>query len=259
MFTFFKKNTKKSSEQIIAEIHNEFDSASEKLLQEAKSLISGINTNKADRLKNLGFSIAKPVKETEQARQLKAKNDELAKKVSYFAQWYPHNKFITEEAVKAICEKYGLVFGDASYYKGDVPEKNVKEMESFVLRKEDMNRESELDWFSQALAFQLMSQSRGLRRNPLSSLVELTPSYPSYSDFEKSQKSDREPRYIKPPFKICAPESDFDMTKLSRKGHKVELNIPDPIVLQPVSGGYLIVTKWGLEASDELVVNEKGN
>jgi len=44
--------------------------------------------------------------------------------------------------------------------------------------------------------------------------------------------------------------------------HQKELMIhvlADPVVLQPVKGGYLIITAWGDEASDELVVNQKFN
>lgn len=37
------------------------------------------------------------------------------------------------------------------------------------------------------------------------------------------------------------------------------VNVPDPVVLQPVKGGFLIVCAWGEEASDEIVVNEKMN
>ena len=42
-----------------------------------------------------------------------------------------------------------------------------------------------------------------------------------------------------------------------------KIEIPDPVVLQPVNFKgekyYLIVTAWGDEASDELVVNETLN
>ena len=41
-------------------------------------------------------------------------------------------------------------------------------------------------------------------------------------------------------------------------GYKIQ-NIPDPVVLQPVCGGYLIVCAWGDEASDEIVVNQQMN
>lgn len=37
------------------------------------------------------------------------------------------------------------------------------------------------------------------------------------------------------------------------------VTFPDPVVLKPIKGGYLILTAWGDEASDELVVNQKFN
>jgi hypothetical protein len=43
---------------------------------------------------------------------------------------------------------------------------------------------------------------------------------------------------------------------VKKDGYKLEY---DPIVLQPVKGGYLVVTKWGLEASDEIVTNPTSN
>lgn len=62
---------------------------------------------------------------------------------------------------------------------------------------------------------------------------------------------------------ICAPVKDMDMTKISLedeyKMKKVYKDIPDPVVLQPVKGGYLILTAWGDEASDPIVVNEINN
>ena len=42
-----------------------------------------------------------------------------------------------------------------------------------------------------------------------------------------------------------------------------KIEIPDPVVLKPVffkgMKHYLIVTAWGLEASDELVANQNHN
>jgi hypothetical protein len=246
MFKFLK--AKKTTEQIIAEIHNEFDSASERLLQEAKDIVLQ-DTGKGDRLRQLGFNNAKPVKEVEGVRQAQHDARQLAERVSYYSQWYPHNKFITEDAVQKICEKYGLVFADAQYYKGDVPEKNLLEMEKFVLRREDVVKDWAIDLTSgimNHLHRRLLGGSWGMVRSEWDES-----SFLSYGSEEE--------RSIKKSFKICAPEKDFDTTYLTKKGHRLELNIPDPIVLQPVIGGYLIVTKWGLEASDELVKNEKAN
>ena len=50
------------------------------------------------------------------------------------------------------------------------------------------------------------------------------------------------------------------LKKVGNMFHLVKtVNIPDPVVLQPVCGGYLIVCAWGDEASDEIVVNQQMN
>lgn len=254
MLKLFK--AKKTPAQIVAEIHNEFDSASERLLKEAKALLNSKDTSKGERLKQLGFVNAKPVKEIEDLRQKEWATKQLAENVSYFSQWYPNNKFITEDAVKQICEKYGLVFGDAVYYKGDVPEKNLKEMEQFKLRQEDMDKRTGLEDYHERRMRGFM-----MRISPLlgmdgfigEPMQRYEPATLSTDDIFRLQG---QAQYTQKPFKICAPEKDFEMRHLVKKGYKLEY---DPIVLQPVKGGYLIVTKWGLEASDEIVRNEKMN
>lgn len=66
--------------------------------------------------------------------------------------------------------------------------------------------------------------------------------------------------FNKKPFKICASVKDFDTKNMNiTDGYKLQQNIPDPVVLQPVKGGYLVVSKWGLEGKDELLVNETNN
>lgn len=234
MLNIFKK--KKPSVATISatieQIHNEFDSASEKLLVEAKAIIAKSQILKGDRLINLGFSKSAPVEQSAEAK----KKQELAIRIKHYQVYYPNNKFIDEDSVKVICQKYGLVFGDSSQYKGDVPEKNIVEMEQFKLRNEDKRRRTNMDDYLDRHRWQSFAQYS--RR--------------SFDDAPKEIKV----YYTQPPFKICAPEKDFDMAFYVKKGYKLEY---DPIVLQPVNGGYLIVTKWGIEASDAIVINEKQN
>ena len=66
------------------------------------------------------------------------------------------------------------------------------------------------------------------------------------------------------PLEIAAPVKDFNMEGLEVKNNKIQkMQIPDPIVLKPVifkgKKHYLIVTAWGEEASDEIVVNQQMN
>jgi len=37
------------------------------------------------------------------------------------------------------------------------------------------------------------------------------------------------------------------------------IKVPDPVVLQPVKDGYLIVTSWGGESEDPIIINPKNN
>lgn len=240
--------------EVIAAIHNEFDTAGEKLLLEAKQILaSDYDTDKGDRLKKLGFNNSKAAVDAATITAMKKEKREIAEKVEYFSTWYPNYKFITEDVVKWICAKYGLVFGAVSYYKGDVPEKNVREMEAFQLREEDyferlndirFERSMQLEYYNA-----LMRQRSTIEGYYNDAVRRYLPNHNTQS----------EPTKVKHDFKICAPESDFDMTHLKREGHKLELNIPDPIVLQPVKGGYLIISKWGLEGEDNSLTNEKMN
>lgn len=53
-----------------------------------------------------------------------------------------------------------------------------------------------------------------------------------------------------------APEHKLETKGNMKKGH-ILLN--DPIVLQPVHHGYLIVTSWGFEAADPAIANPINN
>ena len=203
------------TQAVIAEIHNEFDTASDKLLAEAKNILaSDLNVEKGEKLKKLGFRNSKPAIDADTVNFWRNEAIEAKKWIDYYGQHYPFNKFITVFLVGQICEKYRLVCGDADIYRGDVPAKNVLEIEAFKLRAQDTHK------------YLIENMTRVRETN----------------------------------FMICAPEKDFDMTNHIRKGNRIVVKeIPDPIVLQPVDGGFLVVSKWGLEAEDELLVNEKMN
>lgn len=249
MFKLIKKalTPKPSKEQmqtIIEGIHNEFDTAGEKLLKEAKAiLVKQLPTNKGERLKQLGFTAAESAVKFDEVNKERKEKEELANLIEYYQTYYPNNKFITEKVVKSICEKYGLLSAQVAYYKGDVPEKNIAEMEAFKLRQEDMDKRTNMDDYYDHRLFYMMAQ------------MSLLGGERRYPDPPQEIKT----RYVQPSFVIAAPEKDFDTRHLIKNGHKLELHIPDPIVMQPVKGGYLIVSKWGLEAEDAELTNEKMN
>jgi hypothetical protein len=272
-----------SNNELVAEIHEAFYSADERLLQEAKDLLAnpaGDKAAKAERIKRLGFGKAQPVKETAERTALASKASSTIKTIEYWRTYYPNNKFITEPEVKRICEKYGLVLGEAGNYLGDIPEKNISEIEAFELRKEDWAQKAVVSlmgifinqYFSipeppvfESETFGLLSSKprrTGQRQDEdyirqlaffsgndpfaIAKLIKEQPATPN-------KKAEKEC----PAFKICAPQKDFHTSGyVLKEGY---ILVYDPVVLQPVKDGYLIVSAWGMEASDELVINHNQN
>ena len=249
---------KKSTKELIEEIHETFYTEVDRLLESAKlkeseeSNIPEI-TDKGKRLSALGFVKTQIHQEyqNETNRLNIAKNnnkikDEIIEAINYFTQNYPQYKFITEESVKKICERYGLIYSTVDRYKGDVPEKNLQEIENFSIKEKDT-----------LYYFRIFS-------SPFSNSITITGTEEELNFQYRTYKNSS--RYIsevnKCLLEIAAPPSDFDTKGLEIKNFKLQ-EIPDPIVLHPVTYKnkkyYLIVTAWGLEASDELVINQKMN
>jgi len=264
-----------SKNKIIEEIHETFFTEVDKLLAEAK-ISKSTETQyedllkKQERLRNLGFKQTKEMivaqKEIERLAEINRENNnkkQLIRAIEYFSMKYPTYKFITEDSVKKICMKYGLIYGGITRYKGMVPDRAIEEMEKFKINEEDeLWLDAERDWRGRNtpknISFNTANQKRidyekemiifnrdchlssGIHRN-----------YPTLNTAKSS-------------LEIAAPMSDFDTTNMEVKDFQLcRIQVPDPIVLQPVMYEnikyYLIVTAWGLEAQDELVYNPKLN
>lgn len=295
MFNLFSK--KKSSETtsvytevierksnypaIVDEIHNEFFTAGDKILCEAECLLKELEVKdlaKGKKLAALGFGKTREAVVAIEAETKLTATKEIAELVMYYRMNYPNNKFITEEQVKAICEKYGLIFGDTSMYKGFVPEIKLPLIEKFKLKEEDQCK----IWFeiteahngdNVKLPISFISDKdlteHGVRYfnsdNPLNYFYIKNSSgdYSSMCKSEVCQLFDGlqfvKAEIVSKKLKICAPAKDMEIPKGKQLvGYKIK-DIPDPVVLQPVKGGYLIVCAWGDEASDPIVVNEINN
>jgi hypothetical protein len=260
----------KTTNQLVEEIHETFYTEVDRLLAGALQ-VKSLDTDKGEliekckRLKALGFSNTKEVKEAEiEIKRLdnlgkeNELNKELTEAINYFSFKYPNYKFITEDSVKAICQKYNLIYGEIANYIGSVPDKNLKQMEEFAISEKD------------ECGFSKMVSTRFWGS-------ELNNGYDSFESIKIKKEEDLKMRdrvdylaagfrevYGKCPLEIAAPIKDFNMDGMEVKNHKIsKIEIPDPIVLKPViykgKKHYLIVTAWGLEASDEIVVNQKMN
>src|SRR5690349_14449529 len=105
-------NIFKSQEQLIVEIHNEFDTAQERLLTQANDLLKSCSLREGDlsiestgeRLRRLGFVNTPVAKEADIIRkknveklQVQVKTSEQARLIQYYKMTYPFLKFLTED------------------------------------------------------------------------------------------------------------------------------------------------------------------
>lgn len=262
-----KELSKKSMNDMVLEIHDTFYTEVDRLHKQA-SIVKEIEVKdkeliaKAKRLKDLGFVNTKEVIqadiELEKIKAIKVeneKNKDLIDAINFFSMEYPLYKFITVESVNKICEKYNLIYGPIDKYLGDVPEKNLKQIEQFKIKEEShcWMEERQYNWVS------LSNNNKNI----------------SYLDVNKAKRREKElGEYIssikrvtfsKCPLEIAAPIKDFDTKDMEVVNHKLvqKIEIPDPVVLCPVIFKdvryFLIITAWGLEASDEIVVNQNFN
>jgi len=234
-----KPYSTKTTNELVEEIHQSFFISLDKEIVSTKKDIEHYKTlehklEKAKRLDNIYFSHSVEVTEFKDISEKKDKANEFLRAVEYFNQKYPLHKLITRKGIEAICEKYGLLYGSCYKYIGTVPEKNLKEIEDFLKIIDKVDRPfyypSLYGWYS----YDALKKKLG-------------------DDIDWSLAEGR-------CFFIAAPSAQMNTDNSRIENFQI---IPDPVVFCPVlfseNEYYLIVTAWGLEASDELVVNHKFN
>lgn len=284
MFNFLKPQTKVRQKQastsvqsvndVIEEIHETFFTEVDRLLAEAK-VSNSLDTDKQalieknGRLLKLGFANTKECIEAQaeigrldKLRTENQKKQNLIDAINYFSMKYPHYKFITEESVKKICLKYGFIYGSVSNFIGTVPDENLKHMEDFHIAETDecYQYERYSVYVSSKERYGYMKtiySSAQAKAWLLSNNVERISRNLRYDITETMELL---------PLEIVAPPKDFNLDGMEVKNFKLSkkpIEIPDPVVLKPVyycgRKYYLIVTAWGKEASDPLVLNERHN
>jgi hypothetical protein len=214
-------------------VHAEYEAAADALINPILKADKEIEL--AEKAGALGFNRSQTYRAKEEIVLENNVTRAAHKKVSIAEAVIPGYKFINREAVEAINKKYGLITAKASYFIGTIPETNLIEIEKFA----DCLAKITAAYWKELLAKD------------------------SLSDQIKSERYWA--HWSTKPFMVSAPASDFDTAKM-----KSEMNMPewgsntiyrveDPIVMQPFEGGFLIVSKWGEEGNDPMLVNEVNN
>lgn len=301
--------------ELVEQIHYEFDVAGDSLLSEAQSMLKNDKSvelsAKAGRLSKLGFGASKAVKESAEYTVDRIEAEKNASLITEYKESYPLNKFIDEKSIERICKKFGIVKGKVEWFIGEVPEKNLQEIENFKVRDEDslwlrpsdwsftardtpviiaevlvdysehysneMQLGRELDKTSSIIrsmdAASRPSPAIGYTMPPSRGIIGAMTNLGMFNPVAQDSFGSHPGSYKKALLNIVAPITDFDverfdlektgydLTKKVEDAPKFDFNwlLDDPIVLQPVKGGYLIVSAWGDEASDPDVMNEINN
>lgn len=255
MFRFNKNEIQQSTQRkyptVVQQIHNEFNTAGDRLLEEAKKIIANTqiqNEEKSQILKNFGFTSTPEAVEYDKVSNEKQQSEILANTLQELTVSYPRYKFITKKVAIKICEKYNLVLGDVSQFKGFVPDKNLRQIEEFYRESNELNTQYTMSYYMGMMTKEISKKE--------------------FDALSKRNRKDYDSGYYlmedKRPLKIAAPLKD-----MNAKGYKLKGNIferetpPDPVVLAPINRAgielFCIVTAWGDEASDPMVVNQINN
>ena len=248
------------------QIHNDMYSAHDSIIKEAYDILSSSSNffskekiERLQKLKELGFTNFDEIQILEKELEKSKKYSELHRVARYYNKVYPFHKFICQDTVKRIIKKYGLVLARVRDYIADIPDKNQKEIVGFKVMRKDIREPDEVyrgfsiqPFFMDVWDDSTLDMIRIQRQN-------ISPEeyfkIKKRNEYIRKKEIDRE-LLSGNDLLIIAPVNKIDMIgKYVKDGIVTE----DPIVLQPVNGGYLIVTSWGLEASDPEVVNHKFN
>jgi len=236
----------------VEDVHREFLTASEDILKEANNILSESAIKKANRLEALGFSTTLP--EVLNGKQLIAQRS-VAELILKYQMTHPFNRVITEQSVLLICQKYGLLFAEVSRFKGFVPEKNLKEIENFKFCWVVINTFC----YNSSDGARIRDSQEIIHCNSREEAEEMVQRIQqentSNKDMVRYSTVDNRSRQLK----IAAPVKDMKINKWE-KIENSKIVVPDPVILYPIEQNcYLIVTAWGEEASDPLVINSKMN
>ena len=267
-------DNKKSVNEIVEQIHTEFHTASDKLVEMATEIISEEEKNKLAMLNACGFnSVPETVKLKEKELELKL-TDGSRGAIAKYRVLYPAHKFISQQAVTAICEKWNLVQGSVDKFKGFVPRKNLQEISSFLEKHplsgklftygdKIINLGDNYKIRKEGTYLHIFWCGKGSDPSGREYHFQCNPDSPDrfYSHGVINGEyidATRGPRLIRTGLQICAPLKDMNTKGMRVRNHKLE-DFPDPVVLYPVAEGFIIITAWGDEASDPEVVNQQMN
>lgn len=219
-------------------------------------------SDKKEALEKLGFTNSRTYKDIIASEE----EHEEAETLAFFKARFPESMFMRLKDFKSLCVRYGLVCGPATEFKGEIPDKNMKEIQDalqIILSKcEDMFKINERYY-----SFTFMRFGYYVSEDIIAPIRQETKNFHFFhnSDYtlsddlmnfnESSMFADK--RYMKPSeMLIAAPGHNMGEVRIGRQ----EVPQPtsrlndDPIVFQMLPHGIVMIhSKWGDEANDPML------
>lgn len=217
---------------------------------------------------------------------------EKVRLLTYYQDKYPNNRFIDAETLKNLNTKFGLVTAPVQFYNAEIPDKNKQEivdfacdikdkrfLVQFTLQSSDVSSMQELfsdmkfdrERYSYTYTVKLEKLIDAVRLGNMPSNYPFknTPSLYLYggrlpynvsiSHVVKSRMNSMlTDAYILAPSHKFTPITDHTLKDGVFAANRVKTEIKDPVVLQPVIGGFLIVSHWGFESTLPEISGEPG-
>lgn len=268
------------------EIHKAVFSAQDELLKTANSILRNAHHTENDKslianLLKIGFVNQPDVKKLSK-KGLKPevyKARDTINLIRLYQKKYPKNRFIDDDSIKSICNRFGLLFAPVEMYNAEIPLKNMREITHFKCSVKDKRINTSISFINKK-ASKIITGKKGRTMTTVSLLMPriLNPSFIDFfrnpnvekeifiaqklnekygteitwSNIEEVYQDDVKSKGLTNGMMI-APKNKFKIPKNYsvengfEVGYKKAVKIKDPVVLQPVIGGYLIVSAWGFE------------
>lgn len=194
-------------------------------------------------------------------------------KVMYYKTAYPFNPFITFNILDKVCAIHKLVLNPAESFIGQIPDKNLNELSNFKLKSED-----KVDFYLTAYNsssfkndvhiyvpnVELKSFKGKFNEDVFKEIKELIKKEEHYRTDSFYISLNGYPGCVhlhtgSAPIMIAGESQLFDTSKVTTAKRVEDLVPPpprewDPLILQPVEYGYLVITAWGPESRESEVV-----
>lgn len=289
----FAPQPKLTSVEIAALIHKDVDESAALICGEPKvssQLVeAAVSDERYNTLIRMGFVNSAPVKRRD-AEKIIPSVCVMGVNVEYREmrlarsqiKTYPNLKFITEPILDAICEKWGLIYAPVFAYTGDIPQKNLMEIaqapvlihihnpvNGCMLQITEFHSDCPRSVKKYIRGWMEMDEDvsgreeRFIRRM---AVLRYAAKMGYNGGYDGNVIENYNGRVIeKQGLFIAAAPSEFNKTALEGFGKFAHMKVDkfsgteDPIVFRFCKEGVQVISKWGPEAAEPLLVDENKN